>query len=249
MRRPRSNSQRSPCSRYRQRSRRAARGGGDPVSQPGPAAIMALMETPLSREERRRSEAAVAPVTGESLVEAAAELARRVPEIDAIYLFGSRGRGTARPNSDVDLAVLLRPGAAIPDRLELTFEWTAFFESRLGAEVDLVLLNTAIPPGLLFSIFERETILFARVARDPERAHRFACSARAEYRDLLPRRERAWERLRRRIEERAGACLSAGYTRGDLAPDAARPRTTLGIRQAHQPPLTHRCRLRVRAAS
>jgi hypothetical protein len=47
-----------------------------------------------------------------------------------------------------------------------------------------------------------ETLLYAR---DPERAHHIACQARAEYRDLLPRLERSFRRVKREIEERADA--------------------------------------------
>ena len=55
---------------------------------------------------------------------------------------------------------------------------------------------------LLFDIFSAETILYAR---DVERAHRIASRARNEYRDLLPRLERAFGHVQRRIEDWASA--------------------------------------------
>jgi len=46
---------------------------------------------------------------------------RRVPDIDAIYLFGSVARGRTRPGSDVDVALLLPPGRKLlPDALLAT---------------------------------------------------------------------------------------------------------------------------------
>jgi hypothetical protein len=64
------------------------------------------------------------------------------------------------------------------------------------------MIRRDLSPGLLFDIFSVETILHAR---DPELAHRLACQARAEYRDVLPRLDRAFAHMRRQIEERADA--------------------------------------------
>ncbi|SFF64532.1 Nucleotidyltransferase domain-containing protein [Fontimonas thermophila] len=66
-------------------------------------------------------------------------LAARLPQAWAIYAFGSLARGDARPDSDLDLAVLLPPGARLRDKLGLIAEL-----SRLaGREVDLVDLREA----------------------------------------------------------------------------------------------------------
>lgn len=42
-----------------------------------------------------------------------------LPHVQAAYVYGSAARGDARPDSDLDLALLLAPGAQIPDRLGL----------------------------------------------------------------------------------------------------------------------------------
>jgi hypothetical protein len=102
----------------------------------------------------------------------------------------------------VDLAVLPSEGQAPADRIDAEAELARFVEDRLNLPVDVILIRRDLSPTLLFDIFRVETILFAR---DWERAHRVACQARAEYRDLLPRLERAFAQLRRRIEERADA--------------------------------------------
>lgn len=69
----------------------------------------------------------------------AAELIRRdLPQVQAIYLYGSFARGEQRADSDLDLAVLPEPDAT-PDTLAMagTLRW------ELGRDVDLVDLRRA----------------------------------------------------------------------------------------------------------
>jgi len=66
-------------------------------------------------------------------------ITRHEPDIQAVYLFGPHGTIDERPDSDVDLAVLLPPGrdgslAASPLSSELS--------ELLGKEVDLINLRT-----------------------------------------------------------------------------------------------------------
>jgi uncharacterized protein len=61
------------------------------------------------------------------------------PDALAIYAFGSRVQGLARPDSDLDLAVLV-PGYADPLRL---WELAGQLAARLGCEVDLLDLRAA----------------------------------------------------------------------------------------------------------
>ena len=62
-----------------------------------------------------------------------------LPEVRAIYRFGSRATGEARNDSDLDIAVLL-PGRADPVRL---WEIAEALAVRLGVDVDLVDLIAA----------------------------------------------------------------------------------------------------------
>lgn len=66
----------------------------------------------------------------------------RPPDSVAVYLCGSEGRGTAGPDSDVDLAVLYakRPPSTL-DSLHLALE--ADLERLLGRSIEVVVLNTA----------------------------------------------------------------------------------------------------------
>jgi predicted nucleotidyltransferase len=66
-------------------------------------------------------------------------LNRHIPEVIAIYQFGSRARGTARPTSDLDLAVLAREPIPHEQRFHLAQELAV----QLHRDVDLLDLRTA----------------------------------------------------------------------------------------------------------
>lgn len=66
-------------------------------------------------------------------------LNKSVPGLIALYRFGSQTQGTARPNSDVDLAVLARDPIPNLRRFELAQELAI----QLHRDVDLVDLRNA----------------------------------------------------------------------------------------------------------
>ncbi|WP_443192507.1 type VII toxin-antitoxin system MntA family adenylyltransferase antitoxin [Pseudomonas indica] len=66
-------------------------------------------------------------------------LRKRLPDLLAVYLFGSHATGTAAAGSDVDLAVLV-PGQVEPLRL---FEIAGELADLVGAPVDLLDLRAA----------------------------------------------------------------------------------------------------------
>lgn len=70
--------------------------------------------------------------------------------ITDVRLFGSQARGTARPDSDVDLVVRVCPGRSLLDLLG--FE--AAVEALLGCSVDVV-SERGLPPAI-FREIERE---------------------------------------------------------------------------------------------
>jgi predicted nucleotidyltransferase len=69
-----------------------------------------------------------------------AEVLARFSEVRLALLFGSEARGTARPDSDIDIAVDAPPASL--------GEIGAALSSRLGAEVDVVSLGPASIPLL-----------------------------------------------------------------------------------------------------
>ncbi|MGH7148075.1 MAG: type VII toxin-antitoxin system MntA family adenylyltransferase antitoxin [Nitrospiraceae bacterium] len=71
-----------------------------------------------------------------SLIE---HIRKSVPSLIALYRFGSQAKGTARPKSDVDLAVLARDPIPSIHRFELAQE----LATQLHRDVDLVGLRTA----------------------------------------------------------------------------------------------------------
>jgi predicted nucleotidyltransferase len=74
--------------------------------------------------------------------------ARDTSAVDELWLFGSRAKGTSRPDSDVDIAVSLMPAKrnndwALGDYLALSQIWQRRLKTIVGRHVSL----TAIVPN------------------------------------------------------------------------------------------------------
>lgn len=116
---------------------------------------------------------------------------KRPQGVVAAYLFGSFGRGTAGPASDVDVAVLY--SKSLPSTLDSpVFTQEGDFERILGRPSQVIALNTA-PADLVHRVLRDGRLVFegnrsARIA--------FEVKSRNEYFDLLPflRRYRKLER-------------------------------------------------------
>jgi predicted nucleotidyltransferase len=101
--------------------------------------------------------------------------------IAAAWLFGSVARGTARPDSDVDVGVLFREDP--PRTLAgFHFDLEADLGSLLGLPVQLVVLNRA-PADLAFRVLRDGKLL---VDHDRSRRIRFEVRTRNEYWDMEP---------------------------------------------------------------
>ncbi len=108
-------------------------------------------------------------------------LLRDAEELVAAYRFGSEARGTARPQSDLDLALLLRvspPRTLLAQPFALADDLTA----KLGRPVQIIVLNDA-PVDLVHRVLRDGVLL---VDRDPSARIRFEVSARNAYFDLKP---------------------------------------------------------------
>jgi predicted nucleotidyltransferase len=106
------------------------------------------------------------------------------PGVAYALAFGSMVRGTARPDSDVDLALELFPGA--PRDARALGGLAARLTAAAGREAHLVLLDEA-PPPLAYRIFRD-----GRVVLERDHAALASRKARAvlEYLDFKPIEER-----------------------------------------------------------
>ena len=133
---------------------------------------------------------------------AVARLVARHADIQAAYIFGSVAQGRARPDSDIDVAVLL--GRRLADARALRYRLA--LAGALGAalqrnDVQLVILNDA-PPLLAQRVLSRGVLVFQRSRAARVRFH--VATAR-RYEDMVPTMERYVERLKQHVRQgRAG---------------------------------------------
>lgn len=110
------------------------------------------------------------------------ELLKAAPaEYVAVYLFGSRARGTAGPRSDLDLG-FWRSSASGASLAEQPFDYAAQLSLALRIEVELIELNRA-PVDLVHRVLRDGKLL---LERDRSLRIAFEVKARREYLDLLP---------------------------------------------------------------
>ncbi len=108
------------------------------------------------------------------------------PEPDLLYavVFGSAARGESRADSDVDVAIELRRGAARD--VHAIGRLAARLESAAGRPVDLVLMDEA-PPPLAYRVFRDGRLL---IERDHAALVNRKARAIVEYLDWKPVEER-----------------------------------------------------------
>lgn len=129
---------------------------------------------------------------------AVARCVSRHAEIQAAYIFGSVAQGRTRPDSDIDIAVLLdRPPAnarALRYRLTLAGELGAALQRN---DVQLVILNDA-PPLLAHRVLSRGILVFERSRAGRVR---FQVATARRYEDVVPTMERHVARLKQDVRE------------------------------------------------
>ena len=117
-------------------------------------------------------------------------------DVIAAYLFGSRVAGKARPDSDVDTAVLISEEDGVA-RFERRLRLMSEVSEVCGREADVVVLNDA-PPLLQHQVLKHGRLIFER-----DRAARVEFEVRAGkiYADLKPMRRFFQQALFREIKE------------------------------------------------
>ena len=116
--------------------------------------------------------------TPEELTEIIRNHSPSYPAILAVYLFGSHSTGKAKPDSDLDLAILLQPG--LEDDFPI-LELTVSLEKALGRRVDLVILNRA-GELLKYQVRRNGCLLYER---DPRLRKQFEVRGRKSFEDFL----------------------------------------------------------------
>ncbi len=104
---------------------------------------------------------------------AKSELGASIPDLIAVYLFGSKARGDGNRESDVDLAVLARE----PISSSLRFELEQRLEEKLRQSVDLIDLRKVTAVFRIQVLKDGELLVDA----DPARRAEFECFALADY--------------------------------------------------------------------
>ncbi len=113
---------------------------------------------------------------------------KHYPEVQAVYLFGSYGAGNFRPDSDVDLALLLPPAQARRERTLHLSPCQAELQTTLGREVDL--LNAR----QVSTVFQKEIITGQRIyCADEYAADEFEMLTLSYYQKLNEERQHILE--------------------------------------------------------
>jgi len=120
--------------------------------------------------------------------------ARRLAEagVELAMLFGSTAAGKQRPDSDIDIGILLLPGRTLSFEHELAL--AADLDEILGGEVDLVRLDAA-STVLRFEASRGRRVFEARPGAHAD----FVARALVEYEDLRPILLRCAEGMFRRM--------------------------------------------------
>ncbi len=151
-------------------------------------------------------------VTDAQLLGALRAALEPMPQVVAALLFGSRARGSARDDSDVDVAILLRAAPRDEGRYRVVRELLDAFYGHVSSEqLDLVLLNDA-PPALAFQVLKHGTMV---VCRDDVAMHRFRVRTYRVHADYEPVerlfRRVTRERAQREAAQREAAQREAGH--------------------------------------
>ncbi len=108
-------------------------------------------------------------------------------EVLEAYLFGSRGRGSAHRESDVDVAVYVDTARVEASAFGYQADLTAHLMAALGRDaVDVVVLNRA--PPLLYHRVLRDGVRL--LSRDLRATTTRAGRALAQYLDFLPQMDK-----------------------------------------------------------
>lgn len=154
----------------------------------------------MTRDERRRTKDERRKAKGKSPRVDVKRLARYFaaqPDVVVVYLFGSVAKGTARPQSDVDIAVLFDAHLNAERRFEREMESARDIAHFATREMDVRSLHD-VSPLFLAEVLRYGQPLYARCER--ERVE-FQVRAMSLYLDTQPLREFFKRHLFQEIKE------------------------------------------------
>ena len=114
------------------------------------------------------------------------------PDIEAAWLFGSRATGRARPDSDVDVAVLFPPGLTPLDAAIRRGRLVDDLQGLLHLPVDVVDIERIAP--VTFAVMFRDAQLL--VDHNPGRRLLAVCRQYAMWHDMQPHYQMQREALK-----------------------------------------------------
>ena len=127
----------------------------------------------------------------------ARELSKQ-PKVQAGYIFGSVATGRVRPDSDIDVAVLLDTGIREVRMFDLRLRLIADLGAALGrSDVDVLILNHA-SPLLAHRVLSRGKLIYERSA---SARIRFQVMTANRYADLVPTLEMYIRYLKKSVRE------------------------------------------------
>lgn len=113
------------------------------------------------------------------------------PEVAGAYLFGSALEG-CRPESDIDLGLVLRPGGYSEDSIDLLAAKISLAIGRLEGRVpDIIVLNH-MKPTFAYRVISRGRLIYAH---DRESVTDFIERVSRSYGEVFPRYKRALDEV------------------------------------------------------
>lgn len=120
-------------------------------------------------------------------------------QINAAYLFGTAATGKLRPNSDIDVALLLAEPYTHEELETIHTKVLSDIEAAFHREADVKILNTLEHLPLIQEIIARGIVL---CDRNPEVRKAFVVKKNLEYIDFRPNYERMLNAYRERLRQR-----------------------------------------------
>ena len=133
------------------------------------------------------------------MIEQLKNIAARHHQIDAVYLFGTAATGKLRPNSDLDMAVLLAEPYSEDELATVHAHLISEVEAAVHREADVKILNELEHLPLVQSIIAEGLLIYDR---QPQRRRAFVVKKNLEYLDFLPHYERMLNLYAERLGKR-----------------------------------------------